>query len=112
MPLLNDKLKMISCTDFRLFLKKLVKDKIEKEWSEHFINDLNLSYAVGPTTWAKGIDLSLLVNNIFNVQFESNGNFYTYDDTWSSPSQVTTIEGVGYYPQAGINFLLGATINL
>ena len=80
--------------------------------SAYFINDLNLSYAVGPTTWAKGIDLSLLVNNIFNVQFESNGYFYTYDDTWSSPTQVTTIEGVGYYPQAGTNFLLGATINL
>jgi iron complex outermembrane recepter protein len=80
--------------------------------SAYFINDLNLSYAVGPTTWAKGIDLSLLVNNIFNVQFESNGYFYTNDDTWSSPSQVTTIEGVGYYPQAGINFLLGATIKL
>ena len=80
--------------------------------SAYFINDLNLSYAVGPTTWAKGIDLSLLVNNIFNVQFESNGYFYTYDDSWSSPSQVTTIEGVGYYPQAGINFLLGATIKL
>ena len=42
MPLLNDKLKMISCTDFRLFLKRLIKDKIEKEWSEHFVNDLNL----------------------------------------------------------------------
>ena len=80
--------------------------------SAYFINDLNLSYAVGPTTWAKGIDFSLLINNIFNVQFESNGYFYTYDDTWSSPSQVTTIEGVGYYPQAGINFLLGATIKL
>ena len=80
--------------------------------SAYFINDLNLRYSVGPTTWAKGIDLSLLVNNIFNVQFESNGYFYTYDDTWSSPTQVTTIEGVGYYPQAGTNFLLGATINL
>ena len=80
--------------------------------SAYFINDLNLSYAVGPTTWAKGIDFSLLINNIFNVQFESNGYFYTYDDTWSSPTQVTTIEGVGYYPQAGINFLLGATIKL
>jgi hypothetical protein len=42
MPLLNDKLKMISCSDFRLFLKKLIKDKIEKEWSEYFVDDLNL----------------------------------------------------------------------
>ena len=37
---------------------------------------------------------------------------YTYNDTWSSSTQVTTIEGVGYYPQAGTNFLLGATIRL
>ena len=38
--------------------------------------------------------------------------FIPMDDTWSSPTQVTTIEGVGYYPQAGTNFLLGATIKL
>ena len=29
MVLLNNKLKHLSCTDFRIFLKKLVKDKIE-----------------------------------------------------------------------------------
>lgn len=80
--------------------------------SSYFLNDLNLQYNLGPTSWAKGVDLSLLINNLFNVQFESNGYFYTYDDTWSNPNQVSTIEGVGYYPQAGINFLLGATIKL
>ena len=26
---------MISCSDFRLFLKRLIKDKIEKEWTEY-----------------------------------------------------------------------------
>ena len=75
------------------------------------INDLNVTYSIGPLKWVKNIDFSLLVNNIFNAQFESNGYFYTYDDTWSDPNQVTTIEGVGYYPQAGRNFLLGATIH-
>ena len=40
MPLMNDNLKMISCSDFRLFLKRLIKDKIEKEWSEDYVNDL------------------------------------------------------------------------
>ena len=67
MPLLNDKLKMISCTDFRLFLKKLVKDKIEKEWSESFINDLNLVILPRNTIKRryenKGIDLIKLIND-------------------------------------------------
>ena len=80
--------------------------------SSYFLNDLNIQYNLGPISWAKGISFYLLVNNLFNVQFESNGYFYTYNDTWSSSTQVTTIEGVGYYPQAGTNFLIGATIRL
>ncbi|MGB0601541.1 MAG: hypothetical protein ACPGKZ_04780 [Flavobacteriaceae bacterium] len=48
-----------------------------------------------------------VLNNIFNEQYESNGYFYTYDDSWSNPGQIETIEGAGYYPQAGINFLTG-----
>ena len=42
MPLISDKIKMISCSDFRLFLKRLIKDKIEKEWTEDHIDNLNL----------------------------------------------------------------------
>ena len=30
MSLLNEKLKLMSCTEFRVFLKKLIEDKIEK----------------------------------------------------------------------------------
>ena len=41
MPLLNEKLKMISCSDFRLFLKIMINDKIEKEWTENFVENLN-----------------------------------------------------------------------
>ena len=36
MPLMNDNIKMISCSDFRLFLKKLIIDKIEKENTDVF----------------------------------------------------------------------------
>ena len=39
MTLVNDKIKMISCSDFRLFLKKMIKDKIEKQWSESFFEN-------------------------------------------------------------------------
>ena len=58
------------------------------------------------------IVLTGLVNNIFNVKYVSNGYYYTYDDTFSVPGVTTTVEGTGYYPQATINFLIGAIIKL
>jgi iron complex outermembrane receptor protein len=75
----------------------------------YFINDLNIRYAIGSLGWVKAIDFSLLINNVFNSLVETNGYFFTYDDSWSVPNQTTTIEGVGYYPQAGTNFLLCAS---
>lgn len=73
--------------------------------------DLNVQYVFEINSFIKRITCSALVNNIFDQKFVSNGYFYTYDDTWSVPGQTTTLEGAGYYPQAGINFLLGATFN-
>lgn len=73
--------------------------------------DLNVQYAWQPNHTFKEISLDLLVNNIFNNLFVSNGYFFTYDDDFSNPGTVTTIEGAGYYPQAGTNFLLGATFS-
>ncbi len=72
--------------------------------------DFNVQYEININTFIKNIALSGLVNNIFNSLYESNGYFFTFDDTWSNPGTTTTIEGAGYYPQAGTNFLLGATI--
>ncbi len=73
--------------------------------------DLNVQYQITTKTFVKSIVLSALVNNVFDSLYESNGYFYTFDDTWSEPDTITTIEGAGYYPQAGINFLIGATVN-
>ena len=75
----------------------------------YFVNDFNASFEWQINKGIKSIVFSTLVNNIFDLEYESNGYFYTYDDTWSGPTPVT-IEGTGYYPQAGINFLLGATL--
>ncbi|WP_228063878.1 TonB-dependent receptor [Flavobacterium proteolyticum] len=75
----------------------------------YFINDFNASYDWQINKGIQSIVFSALVNNIFNVEYESNGYFYTYDDTWSGPTPVT-IEGTGYYPQAGINFLFGMSL--
>ncbi|MFY0482799.1 TonB-dependent receptor [Flavobacterium sp. PLA-1-15] len=74
------------------------------------VSDLSFSYEIQTKSIFKSIIISALVNNIFDYEYESNGYFYTFDDNWTDPSQVTTMEGAGYYPQAGINFLAGLTL--
>ncbi|MCB0465078.1 MAG: TonB-dependent receptor, partial [Aequorivita sp.] len=99
------------------FLSKFVGEQymgnIDSEASKldsYFINDLNIVYTLDTLPWVKEVVFSGLVNNIFNVKYISNGYFYTYDDDFSNPGTVTTVEGAGYYPQATINFLVGATV--
>ena len=75
--------------------------------NSYFVNDLNFSHSLDNTYVFDSITFSLLINNVFNVEYVSNGYYYTYDDTWSDPNRVTTIEGTGYYPQATRNFLAG-----
>ena len=85
-------------------------DSEASKLDSYFINDLNIVYTLDTLPWIKEVVFSALVNNIFNVEYISNGYFYTYDDDFSNPGTVTTIEGAGYYPQATINFLVGATV--
>ena len=63
----------------------------------YFLNDFNIVYEIPTKKIVKSIVFSGLVNNIFNVKYESNAADY----------------GGGYivyFPQAGTNFLLGATL--
>ena len=75
----------------------------------YFVNDFNVSYTIDNIPFLREIVVTGLVNNIFNIKYVSNGYYYTYDDTWTDPT-TTTIEGTGYYPQATINFLVGAAV--
>lgn len=84
-------------------------DSKKSKLESYFINDLNLTYSF-ELPFVREIVLSALVNNIFNVKYISNGYFYTYDDDYSNPGVVKTIEGAGYFPQATTNFLVGATL--
>ena len=67
MTLMNEKLKLLSCSEFRNFLKKMIEDKIEKEWTPDFIENLNLVMVPRMTIKRryenKGIDLIKLIND-------------------------------------------------
>ena len=73
----------------------------------YFVNDLNITYSLQPEKIFQSITINFLINNIFNKEYISNGYYYTYDDTWSFPGQIKTLDGAGYYPQATRNFLAG-----
>jgi iron complex outermembrane receptor protein len=64
---------------------------------DYLINDIRLSYLLKPKKF-RGIEIGLLVNNLFDVEYSSNGYGY---------------EGVPYFfPQAGINFLTMLSVKL
>ena len=99
------------------FLSKFVGEQfmgnIDSEASKldsYFVHDFNIIYTLTDIPVVRSIVFTGLVNNIFNKKYVSNGYFFTFDDDFSVPGEITTIEGAGYYPQAEINFLVGATI--
>ena len=99
------------------FLSKYVGEQylgnVDSDFSKldaYFVNDLSFNYEFETKSVFKSIILTGLVNNIFNEKYISNGYYYTFDDTWSDPGNITTIEGTGYYPQATTNFLIGLTL--
>jgi len=62
----------------------------------YFTTNINISYTLNNIKMFKSVDFNLLVNNIFNTKYVSNGymwDIYPY-----------------YFPQAGINFLAGVNI--
>ena len=69
-----------------------------------FTNDLKLSYSAHPRFF-KGLEVNLLINNIFNELYEPNGYTFSYFVPGNSGRELITENF--YYPQAGTNFLLG-----
>jgi iron complex outermembrane recepter protein len=63
--------------------------------NSYLVNDVRLAYLVTREKLPE-IEFTVLVNNVFNSLFESNG--YVYEST------------PYYYPQAGINFLAGLNV--
>ena len=71
----------------------------DRKIDSYFVNDLRLAYQ-WPTPHFKNLSLNLLVNNIFNVEYESNG--YTYGFIGGGE----TVRQNFFYPQAGRNYLM------
>ncbi len=59
--------------------------------------DFNVNYEIKPNSIFKSIVISVLANNVLNVNYVSNA--YLYGDSY-----------VSYYPQAGANFLAGLSL--
>ncbi len=67
--------------------------------------DLRFRYVFKPK-WIKQIELTFLARNIFDQQFEANAWSYRY------LFDGTEVIDQGFFPQAGINFLMGMNIHL
>ena len=106
LPIKNFEFSVLSKYVGEQFMGNIDSDNSKLEG--YFVNDLNFSYDWKINKGIKSILFSGLVNNVFDLEYESNGFFYTYDD--DSSGNINTYEGAGYYPQAGINFLLGVTL--
>jgi iron complex outermembrane receptor protein len=69
-----------------------------------FTNDLRISYVTTPRFF-KGLEVNLLINNLFNEMYEPNGYTFSYFVPGGNGRELVTENF--YYPQAGTNFLLG-----
>ncbi|MHA8050698.1 TonB-dependent receptor [Aquirufa sp. ROCK-SH2] len=71
----------------------------------YLTQDIRFAYPI-TTKWTKRLDFTLLLNNVANSLYSSNG--YTYSYIYDGK----TITENFYYPQAGFNFLAGLVIRL
>lgn len=71
--------------------------------SSYFVDNLLVTYSITPR-FCNEIGFSLMVNNLFDQQYESNAWVYRY----SYESKLQKLDG--YFPQAGINFMAGISV--
>lgn len=76
---------------------------IDRMLEAYFVNNLLISYSMHPG-FAREIECTLLVNNLFNESYETNAWVYSY------LLGAERYKMDGYFPQAGINFMLGMNI--
>ncbi len=80
----------------------------ERSLNPYFFTNLLFSCRWQPAKWVKNIEASLLLNNVFNTLYESNG--WTYFLLFEAENGIAPQHYNHYYPQAGINWLAGLKI--
>lgn len=105
-PVKNLNLGLISKYVGKQYLDNTSSDS--KSMDAYFVNNFNASFKLHPS-WMKEIAFSLLVNNIFNKKYVSNGYTYSYYYRPEGSNDNAITENF-YYPQATTNFLLGMTL--
>lgn len=95
--------------EFALLTKHVGKQYLDNTSNEnrkldgYFTNDIRAIYTL-KTKALREINFSLLVNNVFNTLYSSNGYTFSYI------SEGTTYTENYYYPQAGTNVLAGISL--
>ncbi|TAN16969.1 MAG: TonB-dependent receptor [Chitinophagaceae bacterium] len=78
--------------------------ELSRSLAPYFVSSMQFHYNWEPR-WISSIDFDLLINNLFNVKYVTNGFTYTYI------SGGNTYTDNSYFPQAGTNFLAGINIH-
>ena len=73
-----------------------------------FINDINFVHDIDLPNISDDIKFKVLVNNLFDYKYSAYGGYYSYDI--QEDDQIKTYEGTYYYPQSGINILVGLDV--
>ena len=73
-----------------------------------FINDINFVHDIDLPNISDEIKFKVLVNNLFDYKYSAYGGYYSYDV--QEDDQIKTYEGTYYYPQSGINILVGLDV--
>lgn len=76
----------------------------DRKLNGYFLNNLKFNYQV-TQKFAKEFNLHLMVNNLFDVKYENNAWVYSY--IYDNGKR---FEWDGYFPQAGINVMVGLNI--
>jgi iron complex outermembrane recepter protein len=79
-----------------------------RSMKSYLVNNFNMSFKLKPK-WISEIDFNLLVNNVFDQKYVSNGYTYSYYYRPQGSNDAAITENF-YYPQAGINFVTGITL--
>jgi iron complex outermembrane receptor protein len=82
--------------------------KKERSIDAYFVNNLRLGYDFPKKGW-KRLSIQLLINNLFNEKYESNGWVWSCYYRQSDGSLEPYTEK-SYFPQAGINFMTNVTL--